>query len=182
MEENELIASAKNGDLRAFSELVIRHQSGVRATLAVRLHDRHEADDLAQEAFIVAHRKLWEFDTDRAFGPWIRSIALNLLRNYQRKHKASAIGGEAELELMIKERIEVAHSHDHIAEKLAALKHCQSKLDAPMRELLQMRYFDDLPVAEICKELKVRHSTVTMRLYRLRETLQNCIQQKMGNV
>lgn len=180
-EEPELIQSAQNGDLDAFSELVIRHQSGVRATLAVRLRDRHEADDLAQEAFIVAYRKLREFNSEKAFGPWIRSIALNLLRNYLRKHKASAIGGELELDLMVRERIETAHSHDHTVEKLAALKHCQSKLDAPMHELLQMRYFKELSVAEICSELKIRHSTVTMRLYRLRENLQNCIQQTMGN-
>jgi DNA-directed RNA polymerase specialized sigma24 family protein len=44
-----------------------------------------------------------------------------------------------------------------------------------------MRYFEDLSVADLCKALKVRHSTLTMRLYRLRESLHNCIQQTMGN-
>jgi RNA polymerase sigma-70 factor (ECF subfamily) len=73
LEEQDLMTRAQKGDLDAFSALVIRHQSSVRATLAVRLHDRHEADDLAQEAFIVAYRKLRKFDTDKAFGPWIRS-------------------------------------------------------------------------------------------------------------
>ena len=69
MNESQLIRDAQQGDLEAFSELVNRYQGGVRACLIVRLSNRHEADDLAQEAFLIAHRKLQSFDPERAFGP-----------------------------------------------------------------------------------------------------------------
>ena len=91
MDDRDLIIRAQTGDLDAFSDLVKRYQGNVRACLLVRLHSKHEAEDLAQEAFITAFRKLDEFDEDKSFGPWIRTIAFNLLRNYWRKHKAIVI-------------------------------------------------------------------------------------------
>ncbi len=101
MEEQELIERAKSGDVGAFSELVRRYQVNVRACLAVRLSSRVESEDLAQEAFVIAFRKLADFDSSRAFGPWVRTIALNLLKNHWRKHRPDAVGGAIELEQLI---------------------------------------------------------------------------------
>ena len=73
MTDTELIEAAQKGDNSAFSQLVENYQRNVRACLAVRLTNRFEVDDLAQEAFLVAYRKINEFDSSKAFGPWIRS-------------------------------------------------------------------------------------------------------------
>ena len=91
MEEKDLINRAKKGDIEAFSELVRQYQINVRACLSVRLKSPIEAEDLAQEALVVAYRKLSDFDETKAFGPWVRTIALNLLKNYWRKHKPDAV-------------------------------------------------------------------------------------------
>ncbi|MDP4847619.1 MAG: sigma-70 family RNA polymerase sigma factor [Akkermansiaceae bacterium] len=171
---------ARKGDLDAFTELVKRYQGSVRACLVVRLPDVHEAEDLAQEAFIIAYRKLDEFDVERAFGPWIRTIAVNLLRNYWRKHKATLVGGSAELEILVDEEIALNHSIENESDRLEALKHCMAKLDAPMRTLVTLRYYEHYSIAQLRKAMNVNHSTVTMRLHRLREILQKCIQQQMG--
>lgn len=182
MDDYDLIIKAQNGDHDAFGKLVDRYQSSVRASLAVRLSDRHEADDLAQEAFIIAYRKLASFDTNKAFGPWVRAIAFNLLRNYCRKHKPIAAGDSAELELMIDQRLHLSFSADNEADRLHQLKQCIAKLEQPMRQLLQMRYFEDHSVQEISRTLKLKHSTITMRLYRLREGLFNCMERQTENV
>ena len=181
MDDRDLIIRARTGDLDAFSELVKRYQGNVRACLLVRLHSKQEAEDLAQEAFITAFRKLDEFDEEKSFGPWIRTIAFNLLRNYWRKHKAIPVGGTAELEILIDEQIGLRYSDSNESDTLAALKRCVEKLDRPMQTLLTLRYYEGLPISELTKKMKVQHSTMTMRLHRIREQLRQCMAEPAGN-
>ena len=180
MSDRDLIIRARIGDLDAFSELVKRYQSNVRACLAVRLHAKHEAEDLAQDAFIVAYRKLDEFDEEKPFGPWIRTIAFNLLRNYWRKHRAIPTGGAAELEILIDKQVALRYSDTNESDALAALKRCVAKLDEPMQTLLTLRYHEGLSVGELTKKMKVRHSTLTMRLHRMRDQLRQCMGELTG--
>jgi len=175
MDDCELISTARTGDLEAFSELVKRYEGSVRACLAVRLHRKHEAEDLAQEAFIVAFRKLSDFDMERPFGPWIRTIAFNLLRNHWRKHRAIPLGGSEELEALVEEQIGLSFSEKNESGTLEALKHCIEQLDEPMRNLLELRYHQGYSVNEMTRKMNVQHSTMTMRLHRLRDQLRLCI-------
>lgn len=179
MDDRDLILAAKSGDLDAFCELVRRYQDNVRSCLLVRMDTRHEADDLAQEAFVVAYRKLVEFDADQAFGPWIRSIAFNLLRNYRRKHRPEPVGGAAELESLIDEEIGLRYSQENARSWRAALQVCIEKLTEPMRALVNLRYQDRLSVGELAERQEVRHSTMTMRLHRVREQLRCCITEEV---
>jgi len=180
MEDFELIAKARRGYMQAFSELVKRYEGSVRACLAVRLHRKHEAEDLAQEAFIVAFRKLSDFDMERPFGPWIRTIAFNLLRNHWRKHRAIPLGGSEELEALVEEQIGLSFSEKNESGTLEALKLCIEQLDEPMRKLLELRYHQGLSVNAMTKKMNVRHSTMTMRLHRLRNQLRLCIDRQTG--
>jgi len=180
--DQQLIVQARAGDLDAFSELVRRYQGNVRACLAVRLNAKHEAEDLAQETFVTAFHKLADFDTEKAFGPWIRAIAFNLLRNYWRKHRAEPVGAGEELELLVDEQIGLHYSERNESDALANLKQCIEKLPDMMRDLLNLRYQQDLPVGELAQKLKVRHSTMTMRLHRLREQLRQCIATQTENL
>jgi len=114
--ETDLIRAAQGGSAEAFTDLVRRHQYAVRACLAVRLGDPHEAEDLAQEVFVTAFTRLREFDVDRPFGPWLRGIAFNLLRNHARKFRPRAIGGNEELTALLRDseadraaRLDVIH-------------------------------------------------------------------------
>jgi RNA polymerase sigma-70 factor, ECF subfamily len=71
----ELVRRAQTGDAAAFEELVLRNRRAVfRAALAA-LGDPSEADDVAQEAFVAAYRKLGSFRGEAAFRTWLLSIA-----------------------------------------------------------------------------------------------------------
>ena len=84
-EEQSLIERAKNNDYRAFEELYRLHVGRVFA-LCVRLsNDRDMAEDLTQEAFVLAWRKLSSFRGDSAFGSWLYRIATNTALSYLRK-------------------------------------------------------------------------------------------------
>ena len=175
-----LIKKAKKGDLKSFSELVKRYQGNVRACLIVRLSSKHEAEDLAQEAFIVAYKKLAEFENERAFGPWVRSIAFNLLRNHVRKHRAEGVGGVDELQILIDSKVEQLYPENHESDTMTALKRCLGLLDDEGRRVLKLHYHDELSVKELREKLGVKHSTLTMRLHRLRDQLKNCILERSG--
>ena len=70
--ESDLLVQARGGNLFAFEEVVRRYQRRVYA-VAYRIVRRHDvADDVAQDAFIRAHKALATFDTARPFGPWGR--------------------------------------------------------------------------------------------------------------
>jgi RNA polymerase sigma-70 factor (ECF subfamily) len=71
----ELVRRAQAGDAAAFEELVVRNRRAVfRAALAA-LGNPAEADDVAQEAFVAAYRKLDSFRGEAAFRTWLLSIA-----------------------------------------------------------------------------------------------------------
>jgi RNA polymerase sigma-70 factor (ECF subfamily) len=177
--ESDLAVQAKRGSWPAFAELVRRHQSAVRGCLAVRLEQPHEAEDLAQEAFVTAYRKLDEFDTERPFGPWVRSIAFNLLRNHWRKFRVVGVGGNDELEAMVDQTI-AARCDGREGRELSALRDCLETLDGPARALMERRYNDEASVREIAKEQGRGYSAVTMHLHRVRELLANCVRAKLG--
>lgn len=87
--DSELVARAVASDDReAFSELVRRHQSAVRRFLrSLGGGDEALADDLAQEAFIRAHRGLPRFLGGSSFSTWVLGIAHNCWRNARRARR-----------------------------------------------------------------------------------------------
>ena len=91
--EEDVIRQAQGGSLDHFSSLVRAHQDAIRAFVSVRLNNRCEADDLAQEVFVVAWRKIEDYDHTASFRAWLRGIAHNLLRNHWRKRRAEGLDG-----------------------------------------------------------------------------------------
>src|SRR3972149_7464817 len=67
-----LVQRTRGGDVNAFGERVQRYQTSVFSVCYRLLGDSAEAEDLAQEAFLRAFRRLATFDVERSFGPWMR--------------------------------------------------------------------------------------------------------------
>lgn len=177
--DREWLEAARGGDLAAFSQLVIRHQRGVRAFLLARLSRKDEAEDLAQETFVTAWRRLDRFDPERPFGAWLRGIAENHLRNHLRKFRAEPIGGDEALQLMLDREMAVTGGLDSVL--AVALGECMERLEPPARELLMARYADGRSTAELCAQSGARHSTLTMKLHRLRLALAACVENQLAD-
>ena len=75
--EHDLIASAREGDDRAFEELYSRYRSRIAAFIQGRVHDHGRAEDIAQDVFMSALRRMRSSDRPIAFKPWIYEIAKN---------------------------------------------------------------------------------------------------------
>ena len=84
--EQQIIRKAAAGDRAAFRQLVMEH-SHAMFRLAWRLSaDEHAAEDIVQEAFIKAWRKIAEFRMESSFKSWLHRITGNTARDYFRKH------------------------------------------------------------------------------------------------
>jgi RNA polymerase sigma factor (sigma-70 family) len=92
----ELIARVVvEDDRHAFSELVRRYQSAVRATLRRLTGGNHAlADDLAQETFLLAYRNLKSFRQEARFSTWLYRIATNAFLADARKRKEELLGDD----------------------------------------------------------------------------------------
>lgn len=81
----ELVARAKAGDQAAFDELVRRHQQAVLRAALSAVGSAADADDVAQEAFLLAYQRLKTFRGESAFKTWMLTITWNQAMNHRRK-------------------------------------------------------------------------------------------------
>src|SRR5689334_20075721 len=77
----ELVRAAQDGDREAFGVLVERYQQAVYHTALRQVRDHGEAQELTQEVFVQALRKIGQLRTPECFGGWLRSITKRLAIN-----------------------------------------------------------------------------------------------------
>ncbi|HLX88128.1 MAG TPA: RNA polymerase sigma factor [Acidimicrobiales bacterium] len=87
--DRELVTRAQAGDRSAFDDLYLRYSRRLYRFCLRRLHDSHEAEDVAQEAFARAWRALPSFGGDRRFYPWLSVIASHLCTDVLRRRNRS---------------------------------------------------------------------------------------------
>ena len=84
MTDDDLVVRAREGDAAAFGELVLRHQTAVRRAAMAATLSAADADDVAQEAFLLAYRRLRSFRGASSFKTWLLSITWNQAINRRR--------------------------------------------------------------------------------------------------
>ncbi|MBI3150698.1 MAG: sigma-70 family RNA polymerase sigma factor [Chloroflexi bacterium] len=165
--DRDLILRARRGDSEAYGELVTRYQTGVFNVCYRILHNRGDAEDLAQETFIRAYDRLHTFDLEREFSPWIRRVAANLCLNHLDSHKPSAMLDEERDEDKTQspgEQVEVKERSEQIRAALASLP-------SHYRIVVELRHYQDLSYDEIAAELQLPLSDVKSHLFRARKLL-----------
>lgn len=175
-DSQDLLKRSQAGDLAAFGDLVRQHEGWLRGMLRARLRDWTAADDLAQDAFVTAFRKIKGFRGDSTFETWLTGIAMNHFRNHIRKHREEYIGGNEELQQLLGADEEPRTAG---GESLQALQECLQKVTGPSRELLEARYVLGKTVREIEAETGRGYSALTMQLHRLRGGLAECVERTL---
>jgi len=173
---DDLVARAVAGDREAFSELVQREGARLRAFVACRLHDPEAAEDLAQEAFIVAYRRLADFDASQDFYNWVRGIARNLILNERRKRSRE----EAAREELLDQAGELGASARGDASVLDALARCLARVSGRLREFLHLRYDQGLELAEVASRLGLTVGSARVAHVRVLRGLRDCLEQSLS--
>jgi RNA polymerase sigma-70 factor, ECF subfamily len=172
------IRAAQDGDVAAFGFLVDQHQTLVRGWLRVRLGDWASADDLAQDVFVTAFKRIRSYAGDAPFSAWLTGIARNHWRNHLRKHQAEAVGGTEELANLVgADPLLNGRDESHLVD---ALRACLEPLGGPARELLEQRYIAGRTVRELAATTGRGYSALTMQLHRLRDVLAECISDRVA--
>jgi RNA polymerase sigma-70 factor (ECF subfamily) len=165
-------------DRHAFSELVRRHQSAVRATLRRLTAGNHAlADDLAQETFMLAYRNLKSFRQEAQFPTWLYRIATNAFLADARKRKEELLGDrDANLADDDDEVADPeAHGGDHA--RGAALKldleRAMAVLSDAERAAIVQCYHNDLSHEEAAYVLDCPVGTVKTHILRAKQKLKS---------
>lgn len=178
----QLVERCQKGDRQAFDELVIRHQKRI-FNLAYRLlGDYEEANDLAQEAFIRAYKKIKSFRREASFSTWLYCLATNLCRNklrqWQRKGRFQTVSLSDSSEPGGKEVIHsLADPHpgpDEIYERKeqqALIQKAINSLGEEHRLVVVLRDIQGLAYEEIARIVDCSEGTVKSRLHRARNIL-----------
>src|SRR6201992_1698490 len=94
--EHELVAAIRGGNDRAFEELYARYRERIFAFILSKVHDHGRAEDIAQEVFMSALRRLRASEQTIAFKPWIYEIAKNAcIDEFRRGSRAREVALEA---------------------------------------------------------------------------------------
>jgi RNA polymerase sigma-70 factor (ECF subfamily) len=169
----ELIARVLvHDDRHAFSELVRRYQSAVRATLRRLTAGNHAlADDLAQETFLLAYRNLKSFRQEARFPTWLYRIATNAFFAHARKRKEELLGdADAEVndddEQGLPRSGEAIGDHARAANLRLDMERALSVLSEGERAAIVQCYHNDLSHEEAAYVLNCPVGTVKTHLLR----------------
>jgi RNA polymerase sigma-70 factor (ECF subfamily) len=165
--DHDLILRSRRGDAEAYGELITRYETGVFNVCYRILHERGEAEDLAQESFMRAYDRLDTFDLEREFGPWIRRVAANLCLNHlESRHNTTEIMEELDADESQRPEtvIEVHERSEKIRQALASLP-------AHYRVVIELRHYQEMSYGEIAAELNIPLSDVKSHLFRARKIL-----------
>src|SRR5262249_31518467 len=172
------VRAARAGDAGAFRRLVESHMRAVYA-LGFRLLGNHDdADDLAQETFVRAHRALDRYDERWAFYTWLRTIATRVALNEIAKRKRRRTEGGEVFDAAAESAAESAPDPiDQLAEAElhAALRLACDELPSEFRAVLVLRSQEGLSYAEIAQDLDLPLGTVMSRLHRARAMIRRAL-------
>jgi len=176
LDEPTLIRYAVGGDAAAWESLVRAHQEAVFRLAYLLVGDPDDAEDVAQETFLRAWRYLKRFDATRALRPWLLSIAANLSSN--RRRSAGRYFAALTRGFRAEPKPDTLEEKSSQQLESGELWKAVQMLNIQDQQIVYLRYFLDLPIAETAEVLQVAEGTVKSRLSRALEKLRTVIRNK----
>jgi len=164
----EFLNRLRAGDARAFEELVAFHQHRVFGVALRMLGSAAEAEEVAQEAFIRAHRSLGEFRGDAKLSTWLYTIVSRLCLNRLASGDRKTVRHGEEILLRVPDEGGGPEVHAERGELEVALHRAIAELPEERRAVIVLRDFEGLAYEEIAQALRLELGTVRSRLHRAR--------------
>jgi RNA polymerase sigma factor (sigma-70 family) len=174
----DLVTAVRAGDDRAFELLFLRYQSRIAVYVRGMVRDHGRAEDITQEVFIAALRRMRATDREIAFKPWIYEIAKNAcIDAFRRTRTTSEVSFDADEALGASDRrrlVAVGSAPEAAVDtKLAIDNLCGAfgGLSQTHHDVLVMREFEGLSYVEIGERLGMSRAAVESTLFRARRRL-----------
>ncbi|MHC4713529.1 MAG: sigma-70 family RNA polymerase sigma factor [Planctomycetota bacterium] len=167
-DDAELVAAILEGDETASEEVIRRYRDAVVAVALSRLGNFHDAEDVAQEVFVEAYRRLAGLRDPQRLGAWLRSItihrAIDAVRRCRKPVDISQLGEASAAVSAWRERERNTDVQHEVMAMIAALSRTQ-------RETTTLFYIDGYSVEEVAAIQEVPAGTVKRRLHDARRCL-----------
>jgi RNA polymerase sigma-70 factor (ECF subfamily) len=183
----ELVRRFNGGDETAFTEIVRRYRAKISSIALSHLRNHADAEEIAQDTFIRAHRGLARFRGDSSLATWLHRIAFNLSRNRckyyycRRRHAMLSLDcafsedNQATFGDLIASENPSPAREATSGEFTELVNGCMEKLGMRQREILTLRNGLDQSYGEIADTLGISIGTVKSRIGRAREKLRGLI-------
>jgi RNA polymerase sigma-70 factor (ECF subfamily) len=172
--DEDLLQEARNapeGDLRAFEQLVLRHQSRVIANCRYITRDQNNAEDLAQEVLVKVFFGLRRFDGRSSFGGWLTRIKINHCLDHLRRQGSRSFVGIEEQQVNEFDQLKDVATAEKLPETISDQQRIAEVLDSlssSLRVPLILCDMDGLTYEEVAKALGISLSATKMRIKRAR--------------
>lgn len=162
-----LVERAKTGDNQSLGELIGIFQAEIFRMIFYRIRSRMDAEDLTQEVFLRAYKKIHQLQDASSFRSWLFGIAVNCVRDFHRKRKLFILfedddkagkeeqfDGDVALKNLLKK------------EFWKRITKLSFRFSGREREVFFLRFMDHLSIREITQALGKNESTIKTHLYR----------------
>lgn len=170
MTDEQLAMLYVDGDNKAFDLLLSRNESKIFSYIIFIVHDHDTADDIFQETFmkVICRLQQRKYTTSGKFSAWVMRIAHNVIMDWYRLHKVenvveantgndlSNVGTDITVG-----NIESQYVNDQI---MNDVRHIMNRLPATQREVVFMRYYQDMSFKEIADATNVSINTALGRM------------------
>jgi RNA polymerase sigma-70 factor (ECF subfamily) len=177
------VAQLRRGDLDALSALITRYQNRLYRFLLRLVHDKSEAEDLFQQTWVHVAEKIRHFDPNRNFDAWLFTVARNLAIDHLRRVRPASLDqpvSEDESQGTAADRL-VANDPaplDRVLANERATRLGTALDDLPIvyREVMTLRFEEEMKIEEIAQVLSIPLSTVKSRLRRSLEQMRHSLE------
>lgn len=174
--EQDWIRRAQRGDVEAYDALVRAYETLAFRAAYLITREEHEAADAAQDAFVRAYRALNTFRLGEPFRPWLMRIVTNQALNRIQASKRRASMNERYVLAENENRgPSDAQAHLETRDQNEKLMRAVQRLKPEEQMLISLRYFLELPEAEVAHTLNIPQGTVKSRLHRTLAKLREII-------
>jgi RNA polymerase sigma-70 factor (ECF subfamily) len=177
-EETGIIRAVLEGDTESFRLLVQRYQKPVIRMIANLINDRHICEDVAQEVFLAAYKKLPSFNPVRSsFSTWLFTIARNKSINAVKKKRILSAGNPPE-NPDFNEPVDTLIRDELFIKLDQALK----SLNPEHRRAIVLAEFENVPYEQIAQIEGVRPGTIKSRVNRAKHRLKSVLDGIYGDI
>lgn len=166
-------------DQKAYAELLRNYRDSIYFLMMKMTSSAIDAEDLTIEAFGKAFKKLDQYTSDYAFSTWLFRIAANNCIDFIRRRRKDALNQSTDIDIDFSSNFARKTASTGLDpeeniindQKIRLMREVVERLKPHYRQLVELRYFDELSYEEISVQLHLPLGTVKAQLFRAREML-----------
>jgi RNA polymerase sigma-70 factor (ECF subfamily) len=175
---DDLVERARRGDRDGTSALIQACHVPVRALLSALVHDRDEADDLAQQTFVFAYEHLREYRIGTRFLAWLKAIARNLAMDHVKRRSQRQASQDRFLRAEIARRTADLAGTEVLESRLELLQDCVNRLPEPQRSFLRQAHDRTSTLDALSRKLQRPAPALRKQISRLYDLLRHCMDRR----